>query len=126
MLPDSVQAFIDHEIASAPGDYSDLRTVMVNGTLKRSPVQSHTEALIDISAHIMRGVGAQVDVVRPIAHTIPPGIYPDLREQGCEVDDFVQIYHDLVPPADILVLATLIWLASWCWPPRSGSATSPR
>lgn len=110
MLPNSVQAFIDQEIADAPGDFSDLRALVFNGTLKRSPEQSHTDALIEISTHIMRGVGAQVDVVRPIDHTIPPGIYPDMREQGWEVDDFVQIYHDLVEPADILVLSTPIWL----------------
>ncbi len=110
MLPASVQAYIDHEITTATTDYTDLRAVVFNGTLKRSPEQSHTDALIEISAHIMRGVGAQVDVVRAIDHTIPPGIYPDMREQGWEVDDFVQIYHDLVEPADILVLATPIWL----------------
>lgn len=34
MLPESVQAFIDAEIAAATTDFSDLRAVFLNGTLK--------------------------------------------------------------------------------------------
>ena len=49
MLPASVQTFIDAEIAACPTDFSDLRAVFLNGTLKRSPEPSHTEGLIAIS-----------------------------------------------------------------------------
>ena len=80
MLSESVQGFIDAEIAGNTVDYSDLRAVFINGTIKRSPEISHTDALIDISAHIMRGVGARVDVVRTVDYVIPPGVYPDMRE----------------------------------------------
>ncbi len=73
MLPDSVQAFIDAEIASTATDFSDLRAVFLNGTLKRSPLPSHTEGLIDISGHIMTRLGVRVDVVRAVDHVIPPG-----------------------------------------------------
>ncbi len=110
MLPASVQAFIDSEIASNTTDFSDLRAVFINGTLKRSPEISHTQALIDISQHIMAGVGAKVDVVRTVDHVIPPGVYPDMREQGWPVDDFPDIYRSLIEPANIVVLATPIWL----------------
>src|SRR3954463_6084083 len=37
MLPTSVQAFIDAEIAANTTGFSDLRAVFLNGTLKRSP-----------------------------------------------------------------------------------------
>lgn len=110
MLSNSVQAYIDREIAASTTDFSDLRAVFLNGTLKRSPDTSHTEALIDIAAHILRGVGAQVDIVRPVDHVIPPGVYPDMREHGWERDDFPQLYRDLIAPADIVVLASPIWL----------------
>ena len=110
MLPDSVQAFIDSEIEASTVDYTDLRAVFLNGTLKRSPEVSNTDALIDIQAHILRGVGARVDVVRTIDHTIPPGVYADMREQGWPVDDFPDIYRSLIEPAHIVVLATPIWL----------------
>ncbi len=36
MLPDHVQAFIDAEIVANPTDFSDLRAVILNGTLKPS------------------------------------------------------------------------------------------
>lgn len=110
MLPDAVRAFIDAEIAASTTDYSDLRAVYLNGTLKRSPEPSHTDALVDVSRHIMRGVGARVDTVRVVDHVIPPGVQPDMREHGWDRDDFPQIYHDLIEPADIVVLAGPIWL----------------
>jgi multimeric flavodoxin WrbA len=110
MLPTSVQAFIDAEIAANTTGFSDLRAVFLNGTLKRSPERSHTEGLIDISRHVMAGVGARVDVVRTVDHVIPPGVYPDMRDHGWERDDFPDIYGMLVEPADIVVLATPIWL----------------
>lgn len=110
MLPDTVQAFIDAEIAANSTDFSDLRAVYINGTLKRSPEVSNTDALMDISRHVLEGVGVQVDTVRTIDHVIPPGLYPDMREQGWPVDDFPDIYRTLIEPADIVVLATPIWL----------------
>lgn len=110
MLPESVQAFIDAEIAASPADFSDLRVVFLNGTLKRSPERSHTEGLIDISRRIVSGVEAQVDVVRAVDHVIPPGVYPDMREHGWERDDFPELYRHLIEPADIVVLASPIWL----------------
>jgi multimeric flavodoxin WrbA len=110
MLPDSVQAFIDSEVAASTTDFSDLRAVFLNGTLKRSPDPSHTEGLIGISRRILEGVGARADVVRAVDHVIPPGVYPDMREHGWERDDFPALYRDLIEPADIVVLASPIWL----------------
>ena len=110
MLPESVQAFIDAEIAANTTDFSDLRAVYLNGTLKPSPEVSHTEGLIAISKHVLEGVGARVDVVRGIDHDIPPGVYPDMREQGWETDEFPELYHRLIEPADIVVMATPVWL----------------
>lgn len=110
MLSDSVQHFIDHEIATAPGDYSDLRVLFLNGTLKRSPEPSHTEGLIGIARGIFEGVRARVDLVRLVDHEVPPGVYPDMREHGWEIDDFPDLYEEYVAPADIVVLATPIWL----------------
>ncbi|MFN0154090.1 MAG: flavodoxin family protein [Gaiella sp.] len=110
MLPDSVQAFIDAEIAANTVDYTDLRAVYLNGTLKRSPKTSHTDGLISVSRHVLEGVGVQVDTVRLVDHVIPPGVSPDMRELGWETDDFPDIYRRLIEPADIVVIATPIWL----------------
>lgn len=110
MLPDSVQAFIDAEIAASTVDYTDLRAVYLNGTLKRSPEASHTDGLMSVSRHVLEGAGAQVDAVRMVDYVVPPGVSPDMRELGWETDDFPDLYRRLIEPADIVVIATPIWL----------------
>ena len=47
-------------------DFSDLKALFLNCTLKRSPEKSHTQGLIDISNAIMEKNGISVDVVRPV------------------------------------------------------------
>jgi hypothetical protein len=47
-IPASVQAFIDHQADQAPDRYDDLRAVIFNGTLKRSPEPSHTGGLLAV------------------------------------------------------------------------------
>ena len=38
-------------------DFSNLKALFVNGTLKKSPRQSHTRGLIDVSMNIMKKEG---------------------------------------------------------------------
>ncbi|MGH3128766.1 MAG: flavodoxin family protein, partial [Gaiellaceae bacterium] len=45
-------------------DFSDLRALYVNCTLKPSPELSHTEGLMRISMAIMERSGVEVDSVR--------------------------------------------------------------
>jgi multimeric flavodoxin WrbA len=118
MIPESIARFIDAQAREAPGDHSDLRAVFINGTLKRSPQISNTEGLIDVSARILRIRGVRVDIIRTVDHVIPPGVYPDMREQGWERDDFPGLYRDLIAPAHILVLASPIWLGDQSSPTR--------
>jgi multimeric flavodoxin WrbA len=90
-------------------DFSDLRALFINCTLKRSPEVSNTRALADISMEIMRRQGVTVDVVRAIDHDIATGVWPDMTEHGWEHDEWPAIY-ELVQDAHILVLCTPIWL----------------
>ena len=90
-------------------DFSDLKALFLNCTLKRSPEQSHTQGLIDIAKAIMAKNGVSVEVVRPIDHAIAFGVYPDMKEHGWEEDEWPLIY-DKVKAADILVLGSSIWL----------------
>jgi multimeric flavodoxin WrbA len=90
-------------------DYSDLRALFLNCTLKRSPVQSHTQGLVDISRAIMEKQGVEVEVLRPVDHEIVPGVYPDMREYGWEHDEWPALYPKVMA-SDILVLCTPIWL----------------
>lgn len=90
-------------------DFSDLKALFFNCTLKRSPELSHTDGLIRISRAILEKNGVTVEALRPVDHRIAPGVYPDMTEHGWEVDDWPELYAK-VQAADILVITTPIWL----------------
>jgi multimeric flavodoxin WrbA len=90
-------------------DFSGLRALFVNCTLKRSPEVSNTHGLAAISIEIMRRQGVSVDEIRAVDHDIAPGVYPDMTEHGWERDEWPAL-SDRVMAADILVLCTPIWL----------------
>jgi len=94
---------------NADRDFSDLRAVYVNCTLKRSPERSHTQGLADRSIATMERLGVSVEVIRAVDHDIATGVYPDMTEHGWERDEWPAIYAK-VKSADILVLLTPIWL----------------
>jgi len=91
------------------GDFSDLSAVFLNCTLKPSPQQSHTRGLMDVSRAIMEKNDVDVEVVRPVDHDIPPGVYHDMTEHGFEADDWPEI-HEKIIDAEILIVGSPIWL----------------
>ena len=90
-------------------DFSDLRALFVNCTLKRSPEPSHTRALMDVSMEIMRRNGVTVDDFRAVDHEIARGVYPDMTEHGADRDEWPAL-SERVMAADILVIGSPIWL----------------
>lgn len=90
-------------------DFSDLRALYINCTLKPSPQISHTEGLIRVSMAIMEKSGVASEVLRAVDYNIPPGVYPDMTDHGFDRDDWPGIYEK-VKAADILVIGTPIWL----------------
>ncbi len=90
-------------------DFSDLRALFLNCTLKRSPELSHTEGLINISKAILEKNGVSVDVLRPVDHNIAFGVWPDMREHGWEQDAWPEILEKVMA-ADILLIGSSIWL----------------
>lgn len=90
-------------------DFSGLKALFFNCTLKKSPEKSNTQGLIDVSANIMRKQGVEVEVIRPIDHKIATGVYPDMREHGWEYDEWPEIWPKVLA-TDILVVAGPIWL----------------
>ncbi|MCB0856994.1 MAG: flavodoxin family protein [Solirubrobacterales bacterium] len=117
-IPADIQSFIDRQADEAPASYDDLRAVIFNGSLKRSPESSQTEALLEIPIGIFRRLGVQVELVRTVDHQIPPGVWPDMTEHGYDRDDFPSIYKEMVEPADIIILAGPIWLGDQASPTR--------
>ena len=90
-------------------DFSDLKALFINCTLKRSPAPSHTDGLVRIARTIMEKNGVAVDAVRAVDHDIAYGVYGDMTEHGWDKDDWPAIYEK-VQEAHILVLTTPIWL----------------
>lgn len=90
-------------------DFSSLRALFFNGTLKKSPEPSHTDKLIDISQAIMQKQGIKTEVIRTIDHDIATGVYPDMSEHGWKTDAWPDIYKKVME-ADILVICGPIWL----------------
>jgi multimeric flavodoxin WrbA len=93
----------------SPWDFSDLRAVFINCTLKRSPQISHTQGLADRSIAILERNGVAVEMIRAIDHDIATGVRPDMTEHGWERDEWPEIFERVIA-ADILVLTTPIWL----------------
>nr|MDQ5861065.1 NAD(P)H-dependent oxidoreductase [Actinomycetota bacterium] len=90
-------------------DYSDLKAVFFNGTLKRSPETSNTEGLINVSRLIMAKQGVSTRVIRTVDHDIASGVYRDMTEHGWPSDAWPELYP-AVEEADIVVVAGPIWL----------------
>jgi len=90
-------------------DFSDLKALFLNCSLKTSAETSNTQVLMDNSIAIMEANGVSVDTVRLTDHVIPPGVQEDMTEHGFDRDDWPAIQRQVLD-ADILVLGTPIWL----------------
>lgn len=90
-------------------DFTDLRALFVNCTLKRSPRPSHTAGLMSVAVSIMGKNGVEIDQLRLVDHAVPPGVYRDMTEYGWKEDEWPAIL-ERVKAADIIVVGTPIWL----------------
>jgi multimeric flavodoxin WrbA len=90
-------------------DFSRLRAMFINGTLKPSPEPSHTDGLVQASARIMQKHGVTVEVLRAVDHDIATGVWPDMTEHGAASDAWPEIFPRVLA-SDILVVAGPIWL----------------
>lgn len=92
-------------------NFEGLSALFINCTLKKSPRQSHTRGLIDVSKHIMEKHNVDVKVIRAIDYDIATGVYPDMKEKNWDKDDWPAIQKKVLD-SDILVLGTPIWLGA--------------
>lgn len=90
-------------------DYSSLKAIYINCTLKDSSKQSHTEGLMKVSMDIMKSENVSVEYLRLVDYEIAYGLMPDMKEEGKEKDDWPEIYQKIME-ADIVVIGTPIWL----------------
>jgi len=90
-------------------DFSDLRALFINCTLKRSPELSHTQGLIDIATAIMEQNSISVETLRAVDYRLAFGVWPDMTKHGWDHDEW-PVICDKVKAADILVITSPIWL----------------
>lgn len=90
-------------------DFSDLKAVIFNCTLKKSPEVSNTEGLIKITQGIFNKHGVKNELIRSIDHDIATGVWPDMTEHGWATDEWPELFKKVMA-ADILIIAGPIWL----------------
>jgi len=90
-------------------NFAGLKALFINCTLKKSPAESHTQTLMDVSKRIMKNESATVDEIRLIDHDVPPGVNFDMTENGYDKDEWPDLWKR-INAADILIIGTPIWL----------------
>ncbi|MDH3307773.1 MAG: flavodoxin family protein [Acidimicrobiia bacterium] len=90
-------------------DFTDLRALFINCSLKPGTERSHTQGLMDIAIAIMEANQVDVEVVRAVDLDLAPGVWPDMTEHGAATDAWPGLYEK-VERADILVLGSPLWL----------------
>jgi multimeric flavodoxin WrbA len=81
-----------------------LKALLLNCTLKPTPEQSNTEALLDIVIGHLHDQGVETELLRPVDYKIPFGVVNDMGNG----DEWPQILEKVLA-ADILILGTSIW-----------------
>lgn len=96
-------------MSSKKPDFSNLKALYINCTLKRSPQKSHTHTLMDVSMDIMEKEGVEAECIRLVDYDVAYGVQPDMTEHGADKDDWPELWKK-VDAADILIIGTPIWL----------------
>ncbi len=78
--------------------------IILNCTLKPSPAESNTQALIDMVTRHFDELGVAHETVRPVDYKIPFGVVSDMGDG----DEWPQILEK-IKAADILILGMSIW-----------------
>lgn len=90
-------------------NFSDLKVLYINCTLKKSPKKSHTSTLMKVSQSILNKEKVKHEEIRFIDEDIATGIYPDMTEHGWKTDNWPKLFKKVMA-ADILIVGTPIWL----------------
>ena len=81
-----------------------LKAVLLNCTLKKSPEESNTEALMNIVIGHLDSLDVESELIRVVDYKLPFGVVNDMGDG----DEWPQIL-DKILAADILIIGTSIW-----------------
>src|SRR5690606_24291383 len=91
-------------------DFTNLKAVLLNCSLKPTKSESHTQLLMNRLAGIMTREGVFVDELYALDYKIAFGMVKDGKESGLQ-DDWPDL-HKKIMNADILVMGSPIWLGN--------------
>ena len=77
-MSEQLNKMTEHQCSNAPAKYDDLKVLFLNCTLNRTPVLSHTEALIHVAQRIFEANGVSTNIIRPVDYEIPAGLGLDM------------------------------------------------
>ena len=89
-------------------DFSDIKALYLNCSIKQKSSESHTQILMDKSANIMKAEGVEVEHVYALDSQIAFGMIKDGNDEGLK-DEWPAIQQK-IKEADILVIGSPIWL----------------
>ncbi len=91
-------------------DFSGLKAVFINCSIKKDSSKSHTQLLMQRAAGIMEKEGVEVEHIYALDHKIAFGMIKDgAKDEPRQDDEWPQI-QEKVLNSDILVIGTPIWL----------------
>ena len=105
-----LQSITAQQCENPPATYNDLSVLMLNCTLTRSPLLSHTEGLLRVAEGVFNANGVKTEILRPVDYDIAAGLEKDLSlTDEWERDDWPEIQAK-VDACDILIIGTSVWL----------------
>ena len=81
-----------------------LKAVLLNCTLKKSPEESNTEALMNIVIGHLDSLDVESELIRVVDYKVPFGVVNDMGDG----DEWPQVLDKLLA-ADIVIIGTSIW-----------------
>src|SRR4028119_581884 len=90
-----------------------LKALFLNGTLKKSPEPSHTEALMRESMGIFEGAGFETEMVRFVDYPVAFGVDKDLGPGAVwgEADAWPHIFEKVMA-AHAVIVGSPIWIGN--------------
>src|SRR5258708_26395204 len=89
-------------------DFTDLKAIFLNCSIKKNKTQSHTQRLLNRVAGIMKTEGVKVTHEYILDYDIAFGMIKDGKPTG-QKDDWPKIQKKIMA-ADILIIGSPIWL----------------
>lgn len=109
-MSEQLKTITANQCEDAPASYDDLTVLMLNCTLTRTPLLSHTEGLLNVAKQIFQANGCATKIIRPVDYDIAAGLGKNMAETAEWANDDWPKLQAEVDACDILIIGTSVWL----------------